>query len=57
MIVKILDMDKADAFICLKDGTTMDIEKNELPRNARVGDTVNIEVGKNNFINNSTNIL
>ncbi|WP_035294296.1 hypothetical protein [Clostridium sp. KNHs214] len=42
MIGKIIDMNKTDAFINFQDGTTMDISVTRLPKNSKIGDTVDI---------------
>ncbi|WP_102401627.1 hypothetical protein [Haloimpatiens massiliensis] len=44
MIGKIIDMNKTDAFINFQDGTTMDISVTRLPKNSKIGDTVDISL-------------
>lgn len=39
---KIIDTSLTDAFISLENGETMDISLSKLPKNSKVGDSVNI---------------
>lgn len=45
MLGKIIDMNNTDAFINFLDGTTMDVSNSRLPKNAKVGDTVDLNIG------------
>lgn len=45
MFGKIIDMNKTDAFINYLDGTTMDISISRLPKNSKIGDTVDLNIG------------
>ena len=45
MFGKIIDLDNTDAFINLVDGTTMDVSISRLPKNSKVGDTVDLNLG------------
>jgi hypothetical protein len=44
MFGKIIDMNNTDAFINFSDGTTRDISVSHLPRNSKIGDSVNINL-------------
>lgn len=52
MIGKIIDMNKTDAFITFKDGTTMDIGISHLPKNSKIGDTINTDLNHNTKLTN-----
>ncbi|MFD3158469.1 hypothetical protein ACFIJ5_16710 [Haloimpatiens sp. FM7330] len=54
MLGTILDINKTDAFINLQDGTTMDISISKLPRNSKIGDTINIPIDTPTSINNKS---
>lgn len=45
MFGKIIDMNNTDAFINLLDGTTMDVSVARLPKNSKIGDTVDLNMG------------
>jgi hypothetical protein len=45
MLGKIIDMNNTDAFVNFLDGTTMDVSVARLPRNSKVGDTVDLNIG------------
>ncbi|MGV8979950.1 hypothetical protein [Clostridium sp.] len=45
MFGKIIDMDNTDAFINFSDGTTMDISISRLPKNSKIGDSVDFNIG------------
>jgi hypothetical protein len=45
MLGKIIDMNNTDAFINFLDGTTMDVSIGRLPKNSKVGDNVDLNVG------------
>ncbi|MCA1073813.1 hypothetical protein K9O30_08760 [Clostridium bowmanii] len=45
MFGKIIDMDSTDAFINFLDGTTMDVSITRLPKNSKVGDSVDFNIG------------
>ena len=45
MLGKIIDMNNTDAFINFLDGTTMDVSNSRLPKNSKVGDTVDLNMG------------
>ncbi len=52
MIGKIIDMNNTDAFINFLDGTTMDVSNARLPKNSKIGDTVDINtVSPTNMLN------
>jgi len=44
MFGKIIDMDKTDAFINFLDGTTMDVSIARLPKNSKIGDSVDLNM-------------
>lgn len=44
MLGRIIDMNNTDAFISFQDGTTMDIGIARLPKDSKVGDTVDINL-------------
>jgi hypothetical protein len=45
MLGKIIDMNNTDAFINFLDGTTMDVSNSRLPKNSKVGDTIDLNIG------------
>ncbi|MPQ29930.1 hypothetical protein E4V42_00530 [Clostridium estertheticum] len=49
MFGKIIDMNSTDAFINFQDGTTIDVSITRLPRNSKIGDTIDLD--NSNFIN------
>lgn len=51
MFGKIIDMDNTDAFINFLDGTTMDISIARLPKDSKIGDSVDINIGTSNLLN------
>jgi len=51
MFGKIIDMDNTDAFINFLDGTTMDVSIARLPKDSKIGDSVDINIGSSNFLN------
>ncbi len=52
MFGKIIDMDNTDAFINLVDGTTMDVSISRLPKNSKVGDNVDLNLGSTTNMRN-----
>jgi len=44
MVGKIIDMDNTDAFINFLDGTTIDVSISRLPRNSKIGDSVDLNM-------------
>ena len=44
MFGKIIDMDNTDAFVNFLDGTTMDISISRLPKNSKIGDSVDLNM-------------
>ena len=44
MFGKIIDMNNTDAFINFLDGTTMDVSVARLPKNSKVGDSVDLNI-------------
>ena len=44
MFGKIIDIDNTDAFINFLDGTTMDVSVARLPKDSKVGDTVDLNI-------------
>ena len=44
MFGKIIDIDNTDAFINFLDGTTMDVSIARLPKDSKVGDTVDLNI-------------
>ena len=42
MFGKIIDMNNADAFINFSDGTSTNVSVSRLPKNSRLGDTVDL---------------
>lgn len=42
MFGKIIDMDNTDAFVNFLDGTTMDVSVSRLPKDSKIGDTVDL---------------
>lgn len=57
MFARIIDMDKTDAFIIFKDGTTMDISLCRLPRPIKVGDIIDIPFETSNVKNDKMDTL
>lgn len=51
MLGKIIDMNKADAFVSFDDGTNIDIGIVHLPPHVKVGDTVNIDMNSTKMTN------
>lgn len=51
MFGKIIDIDNTDAFINFLDGTTMDVSVARLPKDSKIGDTVDLT------LNTPTNML
>lgn len=51
MFGKIIDMDNTDAFINFLDGTTMDVSIARLPKDSKIGDSVDINIGTSNLLN------
>jgi len=45
MFGKIIDMDSTDAFINFLDGTTMDVSISRLPKNSKIGDSIDLNIG------------
>ena len=52
MLGKIIDMNNTDAFINFLDGTTMDVSIARLPKNSKVGDNVDLNIGAPINMNN-----
>ena len=44
MFGKIIDIDNTDAFINFLDGTTMDVSVARLPKDSKVGDTIDLDI-------------
>jgi len=44
MFGKIIDMDSTDAFVNFLDGTTIDVSINRLPKNSKIGDSVDLNI-------------
>jgi hypothetical protein len=44
MFGRIIDMDNTDAFVNFLDGTTMDVSIASLPKNSKIGDTVDLTI-------------
>lgn len=44
MFGKIIDMDNTDAFINFLDGTTMDVSISRLPKDSKIGDSVDLNM-------------
>ena len=55
MFGRIIDLDKTDAFIVFKDGTTMDISLSRLPHTVKIGDVVDIPFNFTNTKNDKMN--
>ncbi|MCB2291715.1 hypothetical protein LGK97_18545 [Clostridium sp. CS001] len=52
MFGKIIDIDNTDAFINFLDGTTMDVSVTRLPKDSKIGDTVDLTLSTpTNMIN------
>lgn len=52
MYGKIIDIDNTDAFVNFSDGTTMGVSVSRLPKDSKVGDTVDLTIaGPTNTIN------
>ena len=49
---KIIDTSLTDAFISLENGETMDISLSKLPKNSKVGDSVNIPFNSTSALTN-----
>lgn len=59
MFGKIIDMNKTDAFLNFLDGTTIDVSISRLPKNSKIGDTVDLNIGDPTnmlSINNNDNL-
>ena len=54
MFGKIIDMDSTDAFINFLDGTTMDVSIARLPKNSKIGDSVDFNLGAPISMTNDT---
>ncbi|MCJ7689742.1 MAG: hypothetical protein MUO60_10560 [Clostridiaceae bacterium] len=52
MFGKIIDMNNTDAFINFLDGTTMDISVARLPKNSKIGDTIDLNIGTSTNMRN-----
>ena len=52
MFGKIIDMDNTDAFINFLDGTTMDVSISRLPKNSKIGDSVDLNMDLSTNMNN-----
>lgn len=48
---KVLDKNITDAFVVLENGETLDISTTHLPKNIKIGDTVDVPMN-NTFITN-----
>lgn len=44
MFGRIIDMDNTDAFINFSDGTTMDVSISRLPKDSKIGDSVDLNM-------------
>jgi len=44
MFGKIIDMNSTDAFVNFLDGTTIDVSINRLPKNSKIGDSVDLNI-------------
>ena len=44
MFGKIIDMDNTDAFVNFLDGTTVDVSVSRLPKDSKIGDTVDLTI-------------
>ncbi|MBZ9632882.1 hypothetical protein [Clostridium sp. FP1] len=53
MIGKIIDMDNTDAFINFSDGTTVDICIARLPKNSKIGDTIDLNMASPTNLRNN----
>lgn len=51
MIAKIVDINFTDAFVSLLDGSIIDIGIPHIPPGAKIGDTINVELGSTRMIN------
>jgi hypothetical protein len=51
MLAKIVDINFADAFVSLLDGTIIDIGMPHIPPGAKIGDTINVEPNSTRMIN------
>lgn len=49
---KIIDTSLTDAFISLENGETIDISLSKLPKNSKVGDSVNIPFNSTSALTN-----
>jgi hypothetical protein len=52
MFGKIIDMNNTDAFINLLDGTTIDVCIARLPKNSKVGDSIDLNMSTPTNMNN-----
>ena len=52
MFGKIIDIDNTDAFINFLDGTTMDVSVARLPKDSKVGDTVDLNMAAHTNMRN-----
>ena len=52
MFGKIIDMNNTDAFINFLDGTTMDVSISRLPKNSKIGDSVDLNMAAPTNMNN-----
>lgn len=56
MFGKIIDMNNTDAFVNLLDGTTMDVSISRLPKNSKVGDSVDLNMAAPTNLSTPTNM-
>lgn len=49
----IIEMNKADAFVSVEDGTTQNIDLTHLPNGVKVGDTINVNPHDGNLKNDT----
>ena len=50
---KIIDMNNTDAFINLLDGTTIDVSIARIPKNSKVGDSIELNMEAPTNMNNN----
>lgn len=53
MFGKIIDMNNTDAFVNFLDGTTIDVSIARLPKNSKVGDSVDLTMEAPTNMNNN----
>lgn len=48
---KIIDKNVTEAFVSFENGQTMDVSVSQLPKNIKIGDTVDVPLGNHSLTN------